>query len=160
MLTPHPNGEQEVSLGQMRQFRILLEMSPTSFWIWRLGRLKPTFSHKKDTMISQQRNDVHDLNDLTKDQNDAHLRFAQVQLTTISNNDFYVSQTSLLEMDGLILRKKRGIGHNSTKKTGQHSWQHMTTLNTSTDTSHHLQYMCFPAFQLFPDIFVSTHLVQ
>lgn len=58
-------------------------------------------------MISQQRNDVHDLNDLTKDQNDAHLRFAQVQLTTISNNDFYVSQTSLLEMDGLILRKKR-----------------------------------------------------
>lgn len=78
-------------------------------------------------MISQERNDVHDLNDLTKDQNDAHLRFAQVQLTTISNNDFYVSQTSLLEMDGLILRKKRGIGHNSTKKnrTTHDNTQHM-----------------------------------
>ena len=100
-------------------------------------------------MISQQRNDVHDLNDLTKDQNDAHLRFAQVQLRTISNNDFYVSQTSLLEMDGLILRKKRGIGHNSTKKLGQH----MTTLNTWTDTANHLQYMCSPAFHLFPRYF-------
>lgn len=78
-------------------------------------------------MISQERNDVHDLNDLTKDQNDAHLRFAQVQLTTISNNDFYVSQTSLLEMESIDTPKKkrdRAQFHKKNRTTHDHT-QHM-----------------------------------
>lgn len=98
-------------------------------------------------MISQQRNDVHDLNDLTKDQNDAHLRFAQVQLTTISNSDFYVSQTSLLEMDGLILRKKkRDRAQFHQKKTGQHSTHELILPITC-------NICAFQPSNCFPDIF-------